>query len=67
MVNEKHNSLDTYIVGIMGRVDSGKTSFIEQLTNFNIVKKEAGKITQKLTIYELSAKELLEYLTNFEN
>ena len=66
MVNNEFE-LQTYIVGIMGRVDSGKTSFIERLTSFNIVKREFGKITQKLTIYELLPQQVLSYLTKFEN
>ncbi|XBT18191.1 MAG: GTP-binding protein [Candidatus Shikimatogenerans sp. Tser] len=44
------------IVGIMGHVDHGKTTFINQISNKNITKKEIGNITQKNNIFLLKYK-----------
>ena len=48
--------VNNFFVALIGRVDAGKTSFIEKLIlkNKNITKKEEGKITQKLRIYEFN-------------
>ncbi|XBT18374.1 MAG: GTP-binding protein [Candidatus Shikimatogenerans sp. Tduv] len=44
------------IVGIIGHVDHGKTTFINKISNKNITSKERGHITQKNNIYTLKYK-----------
>ncbi|WXB47415.1 MAG: GTP-binding protein [Candidatus Shikimatogenerans sp. Tmey] len=44
------------IIAIMGHVDHGKTTFINNISNKNITKKEKGNITQKNNIYNLKYK-----------
>ncbi|UOQ27834.1 Translation initiation factor 2 [Candidatus Vidania fulgoroideae] len=41
------------IIGIIGNVDSGKTTLVENLKNISIKEKEPGGITQKIGLYNL--------------
>jgi translation initiation factor IF-2 len=55
------------IVTICGHVNSGKTTFIEVITQIACVKREAGKITQKLTIYEVTIDTIIPYLKMYDD
>ena len=40
-------------MGVLGYVNAGKTSFIQNLIKSKLTNKQPGKITQKLSIYEI--------------
>jgi translation initiation factor IF-2 len=52
--------MTVYVVTVCGHVDSGKTRFIENIVQLNLVNKEYGQITQKLSIYETTTKLIIE-------
>lgn len=52
-------------IACIGRVDSGKTKFIETLCEKNLVSKEHGAITQKLTLYDVKTTDITEHLQHF--
>ncbi|XBT18694.1 MAG: GTP-binding protein [Candidatus Shikimatogenerans sp. Tcar] len=54
--NNKLYKSKAIITAIMGHVDHGKTTFINNISNKNITKKEKGNITQKNNIFNLKYK-----------
>lgn len=45
---------ENIIISIIGNVDSGKTTFVENIKDICIKKKEPGEITQRIGLYNLS-------------
>ena len=44
------------VVAIMGHVDHGKSSLLDYIRNTNILDKEVGGITQRMSAYEVNNK-----------
>lgn len=44
------------IITVMGHVDHGKTTLLDTLRNSELVRKEVGKITQKMAAYQINWK-----------
>lgn len=44
------------IITVMGHVDHGKTTLLDTLRRSNLVRKEVGKITQKMAAYQINWK-----------
>lgn len=49
----------------IGRVDSGKTRFIQHLSSLQLLKRQHGAITQKLTMYQLDPAVITHHLSQF--
>ncbi|MGX7583035.1 GTP-binding protein [Candidatus Vidania fulgoroideorum] len=54
----KEKKPENIIIGIVGNVDSGKTTLVENIKNILIKNKEPGGITQKIGLYNLKFKNL---------
>lgn len=51
--NQENISVRPPVICIMGHIDHGKSTLLDYIRNTNIVDKEAGGITQKVSAYEV--------------
>lgn len=55
--NEQENIVRPPIIVVMGHIDHGKSTLLDYIRKTNIVEKEIGGITQRISAYEVSRKE----------
>jgi translation initiation factor IF-2 len=54
MTDKKTFQVRPPIVAVMGHIDHGKTSILDKIRSTNVLKKEAGGITQHIGAYQIS-------------